>query len=278
MPSPILVDRALARRLERAEGARGATYADARSILEPRAGATWREIGGAFAVFDAPESMITQTFGLGMSGDLRAEDLDAIEAFFAERGASTQHEVCPLAGVAVTAALVERGYVPVEMSNVVVRALADLPEDATGVPGPRVRVAEPRDEPAWTETSVAGWGLGGDFDAMIRGFARVAFAREGTVNFLAELDGHPIAAASLGVEQGVAVFAGACTVPSARKRGAQRALMNARLAFAKARGADVAMMAAEPCSTSQHNAERSGFRVAYTRTKWKRGVAARPSS
>jgi hypothetical protein len=270
MADPILVDHALARRLERAEGARGATFAEARAGLEPRAGATWREIGGALAIFDTPGSMITQTFGLGMSGDLRAEDLDAIEAFFAERGAPTQHEVCPLAGVGVVAALVARGYVPVEMSNVLVRALDAADAGTTDASGPRVRVAEPRDEPAWTETSVRGWNMGPDGDTMIRGFARIAFARAGTTNFVAELHGETIAVASLGIEQGVALFAGACTLPSARRRGAQRAFMSARLAFAKEHGADVAMMAAEPGSTSQHNAERSGFRVAYTRTKWKR--------
>jgi hypothetical protein len=31
---------------------------------------------------------------------------------------------------------------------------------------------------------------------------------------------------------------------------------------------DLAMMAALPGSSSQHNAERAGFQVAYTRTKW----------
>jgi hypothetical protein len=88
---------------------------------------------------------------------------------------------------------------------------------------------------------------------------------------LAEIDGEIVATAGLGVHEGVAVFAGACTVPGARKQGAQGALMTARLAMAKELGCDVVMMAAEPGSSSQHNAERSGFRVAYTRTKWKKG-------
>ena len=33
-------------------------------------------------------------------------------------------------------------------------------------------------------------------------------------------------------------------------------------------GCDLAMMGAEPGSSSQRNAERQGFRIAYTRTKW----------
>ena len=38
---------------------------------------------------------------------------------------------------------------------------------------------------------------------------------------------------------------------------------------AAAHGCDLAMMVAETGSNSQRNAERKGFRVAYTRLKWK---------
>ena len=34
-------------------------------------------------------------------------------------------------------------------------------------------------------------------------------------------------------------------------------------------GCDLAMMVAEAGSNSQRNAERKGFQVAYTRTKWR---------
>lgn len=42
----------------------------------------------------------------------------------------------------------------------------------------------------------------------------------------------------------------------------------ARLRIAAARGCDLAMMVAAPGSASQRNAERQGFRIAYTRVKW----------
>ena len=58
--------------------------------------------------------------------------------------------------------------------------------------------------------------------------------------------------------------------PDARKQGAQRALLEARLAYAAQQGCDLAMMAAAPGSASQRNAERQGFRIAYTRIKWGR--------
>jgi predicted acetyltransferase len=66
----------------------------------------------------------------------------------------------------------------------------------------------------------------------------------------------------------VAVLAGACTIREYRNRGAQRALLQARLRNAAEHGCDLAMMVAAPGSASQRNAERQGFRIAYTRIKW----------
>ena len=82
------------------------------------------------------------------------------------------------------------------------------------------------------------------------------------------LDGEPIATGVLHCNEGVALFGGASTLPKARQQGAQRALFDARLRLALDRGCDLAMMGAHPGSVSQRNAERQGFRIAYTRTKW----------
>jgi hypothetical protein len=48
----------------------------------------------------------------------------------------------------------------------------------------------------------------------------------------------------------------------------QAALLEERLRYAFDHGCDLAMMVAEAGSNSQRNAERKGFRIACTRTKW----------
>ena len=58
-------------------------------------------------------------------------------------------------------------------------------------------------------------------------------------------------------------------VPEMRRRGLQAALLRERMRYALEHGCDLAMMVAEAGSQSQRNAERTGFRVAYTRTKWR---------
>jgi predicted acetyltransferase len=85
---------------------------------------------------------------------------------------------------------------------------------------------------------------------------------------MAELDGKPVATGAMSINDGVALLAGASTIPEARRRGAQLALLYSRLRYAAEQGCDIAMMCALPGSASQRNAERQGFRIAYTRIKW----------
>ena len=58
------VDVALARRLERAEGMANAAAVESRRTMQPETGAEWTEIAGVYAMFDGPDSPITQTFGI----------------------------------------------------------------------------------------------------------------------------------------------------------------------------------------------------------------------
>lgn len=78
----------------------------------------------------------------------------------------------------------------------------------------------------------------------------------------------PAAAGVLCIHDGVALFGGSATVPELRRRGLQAALLRERMRYAIDHGCDLAMMVAEPGSDSQRNAERKGFQIAYTRTKW----------
>jgi hypothetical protein len=57
-------------------------------------------------------------------------------------------------------------------------------------------------------------------------------------------------------------------MPSARRQGAQLALLEGRLRYAATQGCTIGMIVTQPGSGSQRNAERHGFRIAYTRYKW----------
>jgi GNAT superfamily N-acetyltransferase len=271
----LFMDRALSRRLERTEASINASFIEARTRLAPEVSAAWTDVGGAYLLFDGLGSPMTQSFGLGLWEPVTAERLSTIEAFFLDRGSDVFHEVSPLAGAATFTLLSERGYRAIELTTVLVQPLAGGAAEPSIPPDLTVRVARPDEATAWVETSVTGWGERPELADHIRKVATVMFHNPAVLSFVAERGGVPIATGALGLHEGTALLAGASTVPAERGRGAQRALLAARLAEARRRGCTAAVMGAEPGSTSQRNAERNGFRVAYTRTKWQ---LARPGA
>ncbi len=261
-------DHALAQRLERAEGRACAQFAEARRRLFPESGSEWTECSGAYAVFDGIGSPVTQTFGLGLFEELTPSALDAIERFFLDHGAQVDHEVSPLAGVPALDLLCARRSRPIEISNVMYRP-TEKPAPA-GQGNIRVRVTGPEEAEPWTNTSAKGWVH--EYPERLGFFLQttaISAAREQSACFLAELDGLPGAAGSLCIHNGVALFAGAATIPEMRRRGLQAALLEERMRYAFDNGCDLAMIVAVAGSDSRRNAERKGFQVAYTRIKWR---------
>jgi hypothetical protein len=268
------VDRALARRLERAEAMANAASVDARRALQPEVGAQWIEVAGVYAMFDGPDSPLTQTFGLGLFESFLAPELDRVEAFFAERGAPTSHEVSSFAASETLGLLGARGYAPIEASTVLVRPTSATPDDA-GSRGITVRAIDETEAPLWCRIAGQGWGgESPELGAFVESIGAVMARARGVTCFLAELDREPVAAGALSITNGIALLTGAATIPAARRRGAQLALLHARLAFAAERGIGLAMVVTQPGSASQRNAVRRGFRPAYTRAKWQRAAGA----
>jgi GNAT superfamily N-acetyltransferase len=257
----------LSRRLERAEGHACAQFAEARRGLFPDSGAEWMECAGAYAIFNGIGSPVTQTFGLGIFEELNAVTLDTVEHFFLDRGAHVHHEVSPFAGVAALNLLCTRQYRPIEISNVLYRPVEKpAAEDRGNI---QVRVTGSAEAQLWNNVSARGWT---HEHPELRDFlleaGGISSAREHSICFLAEFDGQPGAAGVLCLHEGVALFGGSATVPDLRRRGLQAALLEERMRYAFEHGCDLAMMVAEAGSDSQRNAERKGFRIAYTRFKW----------
>jgi GNAT superfamily N-acetyltransferase len=260
-------DRALSRRLERVEGFACAQFAIARARLFPSSNAEAIEVAGANVVFDGVDSPATQTFGLGIFEDLNGETLDAIESFFHGHQAPVQHEISPFAGVAALDLLCRRNYRPMEISAVLFQPICEPREIQDSRIS--VRVISPGEAPLWAETNARGWSSDHpEMKEFLTGFSAMVAAREQTVSFLAELDGVPGAAGAISIFEGVALFAGAATVPEMRRQGLQAALLRERMRFAFEHGCDLAMIVTLPGSDSQRNSERNGFHIAYTRMKW----------
>lgn len=259
----------LARRLERTEGAANAEFVEARAKVFPASGAEWIEVAGAYAMFDGVKSPLTQTFGLGVFEPVTEAVLEKIEDFFQHHGAPVAHEISPMADAALLQLLHENNYHPIELTSVMYRPIGpDFRLAAARNERIRVRLIRNDENELWAQTAAKGWSELIELAGFLEELSQVSAARENGLSFLAELAGHAIATGALFIHHGVALLAGASTIPEGRKQGAQLALLEGRLRYAVEQGCDLAMMCAAPGSASQRNAERQGFRIAYTRIKW----------
>jgi hypothetical protein len=270
----IHADHALARRIESGEAAGARAWAEGYQKLFPEDGVAWLAAAGGGAVFAGPYSPVTQLQGAGMCGTVSNEDFDRIEDFFFSRNSRVQVVVCPLADPSLLEGLTDRGYTVAEVENVLAMPLNRESLAAPPTTQVEVRRVKPAEVGEWAETVARGFieepefvpaGSDMKLDETFLRLLLAGEAAEGHCIFASWLGGRMIGGGSLFIHEGVAMLNGASTLAAFRRRGAHSAVHFARLACAFEDGCDLARVVTQPGSTSQRNAERRGFRVAYTR-------------
>ncbi len=256
-------DPALARRLERDEALNTADYAYTLERLDMDAGARVLRVAGGHAAYVRPSYPVNRAVGLGINRPVMPDDLDNIEAFYQGLGIPARMDLCPFADVSMCDALGRRGYRIERFFTKYVCIPGEIPLDTAIETAP----VAAKDIDLWALTAARGF-TGqerlplGDFNFPL---ARLALRRPGVTGFLAYIGGEPAAAAALCIRAGLATLFSASTRAAYRGRGAQTALLAARLHFAAEAGCDLATTSTLPGAASARNVERAGFRVAYTR-------------
>jgi GNAT superfamily N-acetyltransferase len=240
------------------------------------------EIGGTAAVFGGPGQPFNKLAGLGFDGPVSAASLAALEAAYDARGAELRVEQATLADPSVATLLTRRGYELVGYENVLGLALDVETRQALAVArdedrsrGVTVTRATAEETRTWIDTVTEGFLHPDTFDGPppTESFSRevieevfVGFsATKGTTLYLAHHNGELAGGGSLRISSALAQLSGASTLPSHRRRGVQSALLRARLIDAAEQGCDLAVVTTEPASKSQHNVQRAGFALLYSR-------------
>ena len=262
------IDLDLACRVEMAEANAGRECAEACHRLHPDYPVAIQEIAGGIAVFAGVDSPVTQAIGVGLRGPVSEGELDALGEFFHSRKAPAAIELCPLVEMSLYEKFAARNYRLLEVSNVLLlddlgsaRISEKLPPSVT------VRAATPDESTLWTLTVARGFAEHFPVTQPILDVMEGFCQRDGASAFLAFVDGDVAGGAVVSAHHGICGLFGASTLPAFRRRGVQSALLATRLAWAREKGCDLAVSIAQPGSVSHRNIERSGFRVAYTRTK-----------
>ncbi len=232
----------------------------------PTSGASARDVAGGVAIFAGVGSPLTQGLAMGLTGPVTAADLDAMEAHLLQGGPGPlQLEVCPFVDPSLPALLAARGY---RLEEWQLAWTCDVPVQLLDPPRPAdeallVRRARAGEEETFFRTVMAGFfeseHVAEDALALMRPTAHA----ERHELFLAFLGDEPIGGGALSWANGIALINGSGVRPAFRRRGAQGALLRARLARARELGCEVAYSTTFPGTASRRNMERHGFRVAY---------------
>ena len=258
------VDKALARRLESAEEMPQVQYAKLYQKLRPEIHAEVAEFCGGHMIFAGLNSLIGRTVGAGFDGSLTAAELDRMEQFYSAHQAPSQIDVCPLTDAPVLELLKQRQYTMAELNNVLFRPLDgnDFHE-----PDLRIRMGRRDEAEAFAIILQKSFFPNGDAPEDFLPMLTPMFQFQGVLLFVAEIDGRP-AACGAGLiipEHKIVALFGAGTLPQFRGRGLQTSLLKRRMAEAMKLGCEHAVIVTQGGTTSQRNAERLGFRVAYSK-------------
>jgi GNAT superfamily N-acetyltransferase len=230
------------------------------------------EVAGGVASFAAPDSPFNKVAGLGFGGMPDGDVLDEIERAFAAFDTPVQIELATLADPDLAALLTARGYRLDGFENVLGLAL-DQTRERVASPGIEVRRSGDDELETWLDVVADGVAVPDtegvpsheEFPREIVIDAMRDLAGAGEQRYIALRDGTVAGGGSVHLAEGVAEMGGAATTPAHRRRGVQAALLSARLADAAEAGCDIAVVTTQPGSTSQHNVQRQGFDLLYTR-------------
>jgi GNAT superfamily N-acetyltransferase len=237
------------------------------------------EIGGGVAAFTEPlfGRKLNHVTGLGMAGAVDDDALARLEAAYAAHGLGVEIDLCPHADPALLPRLARRGYAVNAFSNTYAHALDEVP--GQGVPGIEILMGDAA-AALFVEASVAGFSVQAQQrpHELLAALARIAHARGDTRLFVARVAGRVAGSAGLSVMETPRGRVGelhiASTLPEFRGRGVQAALLQSRLAAAKAADCALVFVGARPANTSARNVERAGLRLAFTKATFARPLAA----
>jgi GNAT superfamily N-acetyltransferase len=257
----------LAARIDRAEGRLCAALAEGAGM----ASRFILPLGGGVAIFAGPDSPSNKVIGIGFDGPIAENELSHLESKFAANHARLQAEVSTLADVSVHSSLSARGYVASGFENVLGHSLTTMEPAPQGI---RVEPASKEEFPLFADTMVEAFahpdvgGVGGDDippSDEIRKWVLLTLKLPGFRGYLARINGEIAGAAAMRIDDHIAQFSGAGTLPRFRRRGVQTALLRFRLAEATREGCDIAIVVTQPASKSQQNVQREGFSLLYSR-------------
>ncbi len=254
------IDRQLVVRVESSAAEFAQRQTAALASRSPSIGAAAAALDGGALIAFGPGRYVNRAIGVGFGGTPADEIVAAIDDFYSLRSMAPSLEIGPWADAALLPALSAAGYRLERFRNVYARDLGSVPaEPANEIALVDVLTANDR-------SSILAGEVPADSDArrFSDEYCDAAAEVEGTMDFVALVDGLPAACGSLNPVDGVGWLGGAATRAEHRGQGLQTSLLKHRLRVARVLGCSIAAATALPDGQSARNLERLGFGLLYT--------------
>jgi GNAT superfamily N-acetyltransferase len=137
-----------------------------------------------------------------------------------------------------------------------------------------VRKIEPHETARFATLLIQGYGYHGMEATFWHTFARYGYTAPGFHCFVAEVNDVPIAGGVLHIHDTIALVDGAATVPQYRGLGAQKALLTARMHYAREHGCTYAVSRTGAGSISHQNMEKLGLSIVARSRAWRRAIVS----
>jgi GNAT superfamily N-acetyltransferase len=274
----MIIDRALLCKIEDAIAAERSAFAEGMSSFRAEAGVGWLPVAGGRAIFTGVDFFSNRALAMGLRGPVSQEEVESVETFYRLRGVPSEIEIASMVDPTLLRLLNERGYQIARFRNIYGRALHSRESSADAAARPssaaRIHEVDATTTAAWSTVLIDGFGYTREADrSRVDTWNHMVRSRPGVTALVAVIDGAPVGAANVMVLGSAAVLGGAATLPAFRRRGVQRALIESRLAVAARAGCELAIVTADPGSSSGRNAERAGFHLVCNHAAMRRSEA-----
>jgi hypothetical protein len=226
------------------------------------------EIGGALATVcgshlegeTSGHRAFSRCVGLGFDHPVTETMIDELEAFYTAHGIPTRIDACPFADSKLFEILNARGYAVEFFMNTWVRNAEPVSFEPD--PAVAVTVIESAARTEWRDTMARGFANKDEIG--LDPIAHTVSHLPGKLLFLARIDGTAIGAAAAQISDSVGLVNGASTRVGYRRRGAQQALLAARINHL-AGGCELMTVTSSPGTHSERNIQRFGFQLLHTK-------------
>lgn len=260
---------ALVRSIARAETIHRKRQLLALQFLYPGRGYFIEEIAGSATILSPPVfgRKLNHTYGFASDEKVTARDLHNIEAAYERNGVIPELDVCEFADASGFDLLSDHYTITGYMSEYQL-SLYDLQCPPTPNDNIKINTIDPEDHDKFIQASIDGFRSGGRSVELLKVLAESAAARPDTILFSATIAGEIVGTAAMAMietpDSKIVVLHCDSCLPSARGKGAHKALILERLQIARDRGFDLACAGTRDGSISARNMEKVGFRKAYS--------------